>query len=387
MDPAGFMHKYFDWAAFECFVKELYEAEGEVFVERDVTQTDRYGAKRQTDVKITRRTRFHTFVTLVECKRWKEPVSRDRIDVLASSIEALGANKGAIFTTTGFEEGALAYAKGKGIDLFVVRDLSPKEWGLPGRHVSLYMHILAAEFSQLGLPNVQAIGLIDEFPKTLNLDIQLDKDMAQDSDFDLHSVKTGKRGPNLIGILCDAHGLILGALSKGIGLMDSGKDLTLEMVAVCVIDLSHTDYKQLRLPSVAARLDTIEFKITAHVGQSHLQYDRGANLDFALMVESYVSDQRLIAHRRKDDPGIQFQVVNPNDAKMSSDVFVNDSLMKVLCSPWVALGTAPADKKAVAAQMLRVLVDVVEGKPQLSIRMEAIPKIAPAQGAAQPIGV
>jgi len=378
------MHKYFDWAAFECFVKELYEAEGEVFVERDVTQTDRYGAKRQTDVKITRRTRFHTFVTLVECKRWKEPVSRDRIDVLASSIEALGANKGAIFTTTGFEEGALAYAKGKGIDLFVVRDLSPNEWGLPGRHVSLYMHILAAEFSQLGLPNVQAIGLIDEFPKTVNLDIRLDKDMAQDSDFDLHSVKTGRRGPNLIGILCDAHGLMLGALSRGIGLMDGGKDLTLEIVAVCVIDLSHTDYRQLRLPSVAARLDTIEFKLTAHVVQSHLQHDRGANLDFALMIESYVSDQRLIAHRRKNDPGIQFQVVNPGDAKMSSDVFVNDSLMKVLCSPYVALGTAPADKKAVAAQMLRVLVDVVEGKPQLSILMEAIPKIAPAQGSAQP---
>ena len=33
---------------------------------------DRYGAKRQTDVKITRRSRFHQFVTLVECKRCRQ---------------------------------------------------------------------------------------------------------------------------------------------------------------------------------------------------------------------------------------------------------------------------------------------------------------------------
>jgi hypothetical protein len=377
MEVAGFMHKYFDWAAFEHFVKEIYEADGDVFVERDVVELDRYGAKRQTDVKITRRTRFHTFVTLVECKRWKDPVSRDRIDVLASSIEALGANKGAIFTTTGYEEGAIAYAKGKGIDLFVVRDLSPKEWGLPGRHVSLYLHVLAAEFSQLGLPNVQAIGLIDEFPKSLNLDIHLDKDMARDPGFDLHSVKTGMRGPNVIGILCDAHGLILGALGNGIGLMNEGKETNLEVIAACIIDLSQTDYKQLRLPAVAVRLDTMEFKLTAHVSQSHLQFDRGASLDFALMVESYVSDQRLIAHRRKQDPGIHFQVVNPSEANMTSDALVNDSLMKVICSPWVSLGNAVVDKKALAAQIIRVIVDVVDGKPKLSVRMEALPPAAP----------
>jgi restriction endonuclease Mrr len=137
MDTLGFMHKYFDWATFEGFVKELYEKDGDVVVERDVVEVDRHGAKRQVDVKITLRTRFHTFVTLVECKRWKDRVGRDRVDVLAASIEGLGANKGAIFTTTGFEEGAVAYAKSKGIDLFVVRDLLPQEWGLPGRHILL----------------------------------------------------------------------------------------------------------------------------------------------------------------------------------------------------------------------------------------------------------
>ena len=89
MDYSGFMHKYFDWAAFENFVKDLHEEDGDVTVQRDVTEIDRHGAKRQTDIKIVRRSRFHQFTTLVECKRWKESVSRDRIDVLAASIEAV----------------------------------------------------------------------------------------------------------------------------------------------------------------------------------------------------------------------------------------------------------------------------------------------------------
>jgi len=49
-------------------------------IRRDVTEVDRYGAKRQIDVKIVRRSRFRRLTTIVECKRWKEPVSRDRID-------------------------------------------------------------------------------------------------------------------------------------------------------------------------------------------------------------------------------------------------------------------------------------------------------------------
>lgn len=44
MDVGGFMDQYYDWASFEKFVTELYEEEGEVTVQRDVTDVDRYGA-------------------------------------------------------------------------------------------------------------------------------------------------------------------------------------------------------------------------------------------------------------------------------------------------------------------------------------------------------
>lgn len=379
---SGFMHKYYDWAAFESFVKSLYEGEGDVTVDHDVTEVDRYGSKRQTDVKITRRTRFHRFVTLVECKRWKEPVGRDRIDVLASSVEALGAQNGAIFTTTGFEEGAIAYAKGKGIELFVVRDLTDQEWGLPGRHISFYLHTVAAEFKDISMPGAQAIALVDHLPESLNLGIHLGKDIAADPDYDLFSVESGQRGPNLVGILGDAHGLILHAVGEGFALMEGGGDCRLELTAACEIDLRGTKYRQLRLPTAATRFETIKFRLVAHISQSHIAVDRGANLDFAVMIESYVTNQRLLAHRAKNDPGINFRIANPelltSPESGQNDTLVNGSIMKVYMAPWVGLEQQEPTKKAIAGQLLRVLVDVIDGKPQLSLRSEALPRIPSA---------
>jgi len=368
MDSSGFMSKYYDWALFESFVNDLYEGDGDVTVQRDVTDIDRYGAKRQTDVKITRRSRFHQFTTLVECKRWKEPVGRDRIDVLASSIEALGANNGAIFTTTGFEEGAIAYAKGKGIELFVVRDLTSEEWGLPGRHISLDLHVNAAEFQNIRLA-AQAIMLIDAPPGPMELGIELSADKALDPDFDLFSVRTGERGPNLVGILGDAHGIILTALGKSIGVFDGGKQLTLEIKARCELDFTRTEFHQLRLPKLAARIERIGFLFRAHISQSAINIDRGEELDFAVMVESYVSDQRLIARRRVGDTGIVFQTVGLSDGKATpaEQPLQNGSLLRVYCSPWVGIGDKMADKTAVTGQLLRVVVETEGRKPRLSL--------------------
>ncbi|WP_175128440.1 restriction endonuclease [Achromobacter piechaudii] len=362
------MSKYYDWASFETFVKDLYEEDGDVTVQRDVTDIDRYGAKRQTDVKITRRSRFHRFTTLVECKRWKEPVGRDRIDVLASSIEALGANNGAIFTTTGFEEGAIAYAKGKGIELFVVRDLTAEEWGMPGRHISVHLHVNAAEFQNIQFA-AEAIMLIDAAPGAVSLGIELSANKALDPDFDLFSVKTGERGANLVGILGDAHRVILMALGNSTGIFDGGGQLTLEIIARCELDFTKTEFHQLRLPSMAARIERIGFTVRAHISQSQINVDRGQQLDFAVMVESYVSDQRLIAHRRAGDPGIVFRNVELRSSKPTAleQPLQNGSLIRVLYSPWVGIGDNVADKIGMAEQLLRVVVETEGSKPTLSL--------------------
>lgn len=378
MSSPGFMHKYYDWAAFETFVKELYEQEGDVVVERDVTDTDKYGARRQTDVKITRRTRFHRFVTLVECKRWKDPVGRDRIDILASSIEALSAQNGAIFTTTGFEEGAIAYAKGKGIELFLVRDLEPEEWGLPGRHISFYLHTLYAVFDNIRMPGATAIALVDDMPTSLNLGIQLGKDVAHDPDYDLFSIKSGLRGPNIVGILSDAHRYLIDAISRAITLFKSGRDGVLEVRAAALLDFSKTDYVQLRLPTAATRLKEVTFTFVAHVSQSKIELDRGKGLDFAVMVESFVSDEKLLAHRKTDAKEVVFRsITGPKEPEPpSSDILTNDTLFRVICAPWVGLGHTVATEKALVSEILCIVVEVENGKPKLSLETRPIPKKA-----------
>ncbi|MGN6728764.1 MAG: restriction endonuclease [Rhodanobacteraceae bacterium] len=368
MDISGFMHKYYDWASFETFVKDLYEGDGDVTVQRDVTEVDRYGAKRQIDVKIVRRSRFHRFTTLVECKRWKEPVSRDRIDILASSIEALGANNGAIFTTTGFEEGAIAYAKGKGIELFVVRDLTPEEWGLPGRHISLYLHVNAAEFRGIQFA-AQAIPLVDTPPPQANIDLELSADKALDPNFDLFSVKTGERGANLVGILSDAHRMLLTAFGNSVGILDGGKEMTIEINARCELDFTRTEFRQLRLPQFAARIERIGFVFRAHISQSAINVDRGKDLDFAVMVESRISDECIAAHRRVGDTDIVFQnaAVGDNASATAVAPLQNGSLLRVYCSPWVGLDGTVADKAGVTGQLIMVVVETEGRKPQLSI--------------------
>ena len=47
---------------------------------------------------------------LVECKRYKNPVQRDVVQVLHDKLRSTGAHKGIIFSTSGFQDGAVQYA-------------------------------------------------------------------------------------------------------------------------------------------------------------------------------------------------------------------------------------------------------------------------------------
>jgi restriction system protein len=54
-------------------------------------------------------------VVLVECKRYKSPVERDKILALHAKLNDTGAHKGIMFATAGFQRGALEYAKTHGV--------------------------------------------------------------------------------------------------------------------------------------------------------------------------------------------------------------------------------------------------------------------------------
>ena len=62
------------------------------------------------------------FKVIVECKRCTKPVEREKVVILADKVWSLGAHKGVLISTSGFQKGALEYAKKHGIALLQIFD-------------------------------------------------------------------------------------------------------------------------------------------------------------------------------------------------------------------------------------------------------------------------
>lgn len=60
------------------------------------------------------------FKVLIECKRHKNPIKREVVQILNDKIRTTGTHKGMIFSTTKFQEGAIKFAKIHGIALIRV---------------------------------------------------------------------------------------------------------------------------------------------------------------------------------------------------------------------------------------------------------------------------
>ena len=129
-----------DWGGFEKLVAELHKT-GEVSVEHNVVLVGRSGAPRQIDVLIRHKRDLYEYLVIVECKYWNSAVDRIHVDALATTVLEVGASRGVIFSTKGFQSGAVTQAKHDAIDLFMVRDLTNQEWGLPGRVVDFFLQL------------------------------------------------------------------------------------------------------------------------------------------------------------------------------------------------------------------------------------------------------
>ncbi|MDG6108285.1 restriction endonuclease [Dactylosporangium aurantiacum] len=55
------------------------------------------------------------FLILFECKRHKDPVKRSDVQVLLTKLQSTGAQKGVVVAATGFQSGAIEFAKAHGI--------------------------------------------------------------------------------------------------------------------------------------------------------------------------------------------------------------------------------------------------------------------------------
>src|SRR5437868_5036112 len=105
-----------DWGGFEKLVAALHET-GDVTVEHNAHLVGRSGATRQIDVVLRHKQGLYEHLVVIECKYWNTAVERLHVDALATTVKEVGAAKGVIFSTKGFQSGAVTQGAHDSIEL------------------------------------------------------------------------------------------------------------------------------------------------------------------------------------------------------------------------------------------------------------------------------
>jgi len=108
---------------FEEVVRRFLHVLGDELEAFDANQREKLESTDGTyEIDVT--ARFHAlgfhFLVLIECKKQQRPVEREVVQILYDRIRAVGAHKGIVFSTGGFQSGAIRYAREHGIALVTV---------------------------------------------------------------------------------------------------------------------------------------------------------------------------------------------------------------------------------------------------------------------------
>jgi restriction system protein len=113
-------------AEYEDFIYGVCQAlgeEGGATVHRDRAYTGRIsGREIKVEVSFEAQLLGARILGLVECKCYKSRVEVSDVEEFHSKGDDIGAHKGIMFTTVGYEAGAVKVAKGRGIALFILRE-------------------------------------------------------------------------------------------------------------------------------------------------------------------------------------------------------------------------------------------------------------------------
>jgi hypothetical protein len=338
----SFLDKLIDWREFELFVADLYKTSDDLTVSHDVTETGKSGAKRQVDVMVIQKMKLHTIKTIIECKRWKDKVDRHIIDVMAASIKDLGANKGAIFTTKGYEEGAVQYAKSENIDIFVIRDINDDEWGQPGRHINFFMQYYNAKWDKISFGNARYFSASGKPPtKHANLAVTLSKDQVYPEHLDLYTADD-KKGPNLIKLIINTRNHILNLWSQSFGLLEPADGNPQQQYEMNIkLDCATYPYKFFKHEDGYITFDSIDVVSKHTISQTKFEFDRASSSDLALVVENYITNQRNYASKSKDTGEVKLSDPIEPSTVPDEKVLKNGSVMKIILDYYVDMRLDP----------------------------------------------
>ena len=314
----NYLDEIYDWDKFELFVKELYRSDEDLVVEHNIIEIGKSGRKRQIDVKITQRTRLHTYVTLVECKRWKKKIDGDIIDVLVNKVEDLNASKGVIITTEGYEKGAELYAKSKNVDIFIIRELESLEWGFPGKIIEIVLQFFSGKCEEISLPDSKLLPFKEPFSGKMDLKINGSHDAPQEDALFLYSIKNSIKGPYIWDLVSNQCIKIIKSIGDHIQLIGDYKNKSSLLITSKIeIDIADSEFRILRLPQGLLEIEKIVFQLDTLINQDLIHHDRAKNYNMALIIENYITKQRNIISRHKDSSQLelsdQLKIITPEE--------------------------------------------------------------------------
>ena len=316
-----------DWGGFEELVADLHRS-GTVLVERDVTLAGTSGARRQIDVLVSHHQGPYVFKTIIECKFWTSTVKRSDVDVLASTVSDVNAAKGVMFTTLGYQAGARAYAESKGIQIFVVRDLTDEEWGRPGRVVDFYLQLWSRTVLSFHIPKAQVHVLHASAVPTIRPHLTLSHDPA--SWVTPTRSSNGDAGKPLEQIVHDGSlQAMQGVIAENSLLINGGEDCTryfrhhVEATVAngCVVSSD----------GVPVTFDEFELDLAYRVAQKRMLIDRSAKFDYALAIEDCINGQCHLASRIRGASASTWAGLQPppNEKYSDDDILQNGSVIRL----------------------------------------------------------
>ncbi len=109
---------------FELLVKQWFESQSEWIDSFDAQHRELLtGADGEFEIDVSIRFKMFggaQFHILAECKKHKNAIKREILQILNDRLRSTGAHKGFVFATAPFQSGALAYAKKNGIALLQI---------------------------------------------------------------------------------------------------------------------------------------------------------------------------------------------------------------------------------------------------------------------------
>lgn len=322
-----------DWDGFEQLIADLHKTGNKISVKRNIKMIGKSGVNRQIDIVLSQKDGLYEIKTIIECKYWNKKITRSVVDSLISTINDLNVQKGVIFTKIGCQSGAKKYAKYMNIDIFQIRELTNKEWGLPGRIVDFYMHYISKTISDLKIEFLNPSDVppnLDIHIPTLNPKIPIISKMEK--------YKVGFLEELLEMIVHDA----LSAFNKRDAfIINDGEECTRYVTIPVVVDLTKKNVI-ITNNGNAHYINKMLFDLSLKVKQTRFVFDREIKYDHVLIVENCINSASYLALKDKSKNVSEIEEIDKEkyNARIKfknenqQDTLTNGSVMRIILNDW-----------------------------------------------------